>query len=507
MSEQPAPMRGSAQRSRTRGVAPQLVGMVAMLLLGAPACPAASSPAAVAPGADPGLASRLEEALSTRALRRARVSALVVRASDGAVLFEQSPDRPLTPASNMKILTAMAALETFGPTWRFETEVLADRLPDEDGAVGTLYVRGGGDPAMTSEDWWRLAADLHRKGLRRVEGDVVLDPGAFDGARWHPDWGAVSSRAYHAPVGGLNANYGAFAVTVRPGSRPGEPVRVEIDPPVGYLVVANRARTGPPGGRSSLVVDRAPASLGEQVNVDGQTPAGGKPRTYYRSVSDPVRYAGAVLGMQLTALGIEVVGSTRVAVAAADALPLHTFEGRPLGEIVRLFVKYSNNAVAESLVKAMGAHRSGRPGSWENGIPAFREALASLGVDDTDLKIVDGSGLSYRDKLTPRALVEALRISRGSFRIGPELTASLPIANGDGTLEKRVEGAPGRVRAKTGLLNRITSLSGFAELPDGEVAIFSVLTNGYRGSDEQAMDALDRFVAVLTDPEPTTTRP
>jgi D-alanyl-D-alanine carboxypeptidase/D-alanyl-D-alanine-endopeptidase (penicillin-binding protein 4) len=122
----------------------------------------------------------------------------------------------------------------------------------------------------------------------------------------------------------------------------------------------------------------------------------------------------------------------------------------------------------------------------------------SLGIDLEGLRIVDGSGLSYRDKLTPRSLVDALRIARHSFRIGPELTAALPIANGDGTLEKRVEGAAGQVRAKTGLLNRVTALSGFAALPGGDVAIFSVLTNGYRGSDEEAMDALDHFVAVLT---------
>ncbi len=446
------------------------------------------------------LSERLDAALLGRGLRRARVSALVVRARDGAVLFERSPDQALTPASNMKILTAMAALETFGPTHRFETAVLADRSPGADGVVGTLYVRGGGDPAMTSEDWWRLSADLYSRGLRRVEGDVVLDPSAFDGARWHPDWGAVSSRAYHAPVGGLNANYGAFAVTVRPGARPGDPVLVDVDPQVPYLAVMNRARTGPAGQRSSLVVDRRAGADGELVTVDGQAPAGGKTKTYYRSVTDPTRYAGAVLGMQLAALGVEVQGKTQVGLVPPAAVPVLEFQGRPLGEIVRLFVKFSNNAVAESLVKAMGAHATGAPGSWENGIPASRAALSSLGVDLEGLRVVDGSGLSYRDKLSPRVLVEALRIGRGSFRIGPELTAALPIANGDGTLEKRVEGAPGRVRAKTGLLNRVTSLSGFAELADGEVAIFSVLTNGYRGTDEQAMDALDRFVAVLTDP-------
>ena len=205
------------------------------------------------------LAAKLDAALAVKALRRAHVSAFVVRASDGEVLFEHSPDRALTPASNMKILTALAALQTFGPTHRFETPILADEPLDATGGVHVLFVRGGGDPVLNSEDWWRLAADLHAHGLRRVQGDLVLDDGVFDGARWHPDWGAVSSRAYHAPVGGITANYGAFAVTVKPGARAGDPVKVEVDPPVAYLRVANRARTGPANARSSIVVDRSAA--------------------------------------------------------------------------------------------------------------------------------------------------------------------------------------------------------------------------------------------------------
>jgi D-alanyl-D-alanine carboxypeptidase/D-alanyl-D-alanine-endopeptidase (penicillin-binding protein 4) len=443
------------------------------------------------------LAERLDQALDVRALRRARISAYVVRAVDGKVLFERSPDRALTPASNMKILTGMAALQTFGPTHRFETRILSDSLPDAAGEVRLLYLRGGGDPVLNSEDWWRLASDLRSRGLRRVRGDLILDDHYFDAARWHPDWGRTSSRAYHAPVGGLTANYGAFSVTVRPGPAPGDPVFVAVDPPVAYLSVANRARTGYVGQRSTLVVDRVVGGSGEIVQVDGAIAADAGVRTYYRSVLDPTRYAGAVLRLQLAAVGIAVDGDVRVGSVPDEAVPLYVFQGRPVGEIVRLFVKFSNNAVAESLVKSMGAHATGAPGSWKNGVPAYRAALESLGLDLKGLRIVDGSGLSYRDKLTPRALVDALRIAWSSFRIGPELTSALPIANGDGTLEKRMGEAPGRARAKTGLLSRVTSLSGFAELADGETAVFSVLTNGYRGSDEEAMKALDHFVAVL----------
>jgi D-alanyl-D-alanine carboxypeptidase/D-alanyl-D-alanine-endopeptidase (penicillin-binding protein 4) len=452
-----------------------------------------------APKAHDSLTARLDAVLSSRALRRARVSVLVVRIQDGTSLYEHSPDRGLTPASNMKILTALAALDLFGPSYRFETPVSADAAPDRAGSVETLYLRGSGDPALTSEDWWRLAGDLRSTGVREVRGDLVLDDGAFDAARWHPDWGPVSSRAYHAPVSAVMANYGAFSVTVQAGSRPGEAVRVEVDPPISYLRVANRARTGQPRERRTLLVDRVVGNGGEVVNVDGILPANTSPRTYYRSVLDPTRYAGAVLRMQLEALGIRVGGNVRVGPVPSDAHELLRFKGRPMAEIVRLFVKFSNNAIAEALVKAMGA-REGEVGSWEGGIRVLRERLEALGVPLRGLSFVDGSGLSYRDKLSPRALVEALRIARASFSLGPEFTAALPIASRDGTLEKRAEGARDAVRAKTGLLNRVTALSGYARLADGEVVAFSILANGYRVSDDAAMAALDQFAAALISP-------
>ena len=252
------------------------------------------------------LAERLDAVAGSRTLRGARVAALVVRARDGRVLYERSPDRPLTPASNMKILTAIAALDAFGPAYHFETPILADAQPDASGSVGTLYVRGSGDPVLNSEDWWRVASQLRTAGLRSVRGNIVMDDLAFDDARWHPDWGVTTSRAYHAPVGAISANYNTFVVTVRAGARSGDPVHVEIDPPVAYLSVANRALTGRAQGRRTLAVDRVAGSRGEIVTIDGLLPAGADERTYYVSVLDPTRYAGAVLRLQLSAPGRQI---------------------------------------------------------------------------------------------------------------------------------------------------------------------------------------------------------
>jgi D-alanyl-D-alanine carboxypeptidase/D-alanyl-D-alanine-endopeptidase (penicillin-binding protein 4) len=434
-----------------------------------------------------------------RALRGAGIGALVVDGA-GRVIYARSPDRALIPASNQKILTALAALDELGPTHRFTTEVLAEAAPDAEGAVGTLYLRGGGDPALTSEDFWRLAADLRRAGLRSVREAIVVDDSLFDAKRWHPSWGRTGARAYHAPVGALTVNYGAFAVTVEPNGSVGSSLRAVVDPPIDFLTLSNRARTGPPRARASLVVDRRPLVEREEVVLRGDFPAGRPAKTFHRSVLDPGRYAGSVLAAQLRAVGVTVGPGLRRAGVPGSAVSLLAFEGPPLSDVVRSFLKYSNNQIGEALVKTLGTRAAGTPGSWHAGAAAVRGTLEALGLPTAGLALVDGSGLSYENRVTARLLVSALVAARRSFRFGPEFEAALPIAFADGTLQERADAAEGRVRAKTGLLTRVTSLSGYAERPDGERLFFAVITNGFRRSAEEAMDALDGFAAALVRP-------
>src|SRR5262245_22366829 len=219
-------------------------------------------------GAD-SLAARLDAALASASLRGARVAALVIDREDGHELYARDPDQAMIPASNLKVLTAVAALEAFGPTHRFTTEVLIERPPDAEGAVERLIVRGGGDPSLTSEDLWRLAADVRRAGVLRARQGLLLDDGAFDRERWHPSWGAVSARAYHAPISALTVNYGAIGVTVIPGGRAGDAVRVMVDPPVPFFRVTNRATTGSSRARDSLAVERRAGDGFENVLVSG----------------------------------------------------------------------------------------------------------------------------------------------------------------------------------------------------------------------------------------------
>ena len=371
---------------------------------------------------------------------------------------------------------------------------------------------------MNSEDWWRLAADLRREGLRLVSGDLRVDDSLFDPPGWHPSWGRISARAYHAPVGALTANYGAFNVSVWPNRQPGVSARVELDPPVDYLRLHNRAKTVAKSARPRLSVDRARGRredgfADEVVRVDGVARVGDEVDRVHRSVLDPGLYAASLLALQLEANGIDVEGAVRRAALGTSEgdeafVPLLERPGRTVAEVVQLCMKYSNNSIAEALVKNLGAWDGAdlaaspaRQGGWSEGLAALRAELARRGVDLGDATLVDGSGLSLQNRLTPRALVDALRAGRDSFAFGPEFVASMPIAERDGTLEKRLRGGDGRIRAKTGLLSDadVTSLSGYAERGDGELLVFSILVNGFSGGSGRAMDAVDALARALLD--------
>lgn len=437
---------------------------------------------------------RLATALAHPGCRGATVGVLVADAATGEELFARHADTPLTPASNMKVLTAVAALAAFGPAHQFVTTVSADRPIDAEGSVGTLAVRGGGDPALTSEELWRLAADLQRRGLRRVRDGLLLDDSYFDGERWNPAWGSASARAYHAPVAALTANYGAFSVEVAPPPRGGLPAHVSIDPPVPFFQLADAVRLG---GAAPISVERVPDGGRERVRVAGSVRPGGDTVVVQRSVADPVRYAAAVLRMQLAALGIAVDGGDRLAPVPAGYVELTAFRGRPLAEVIALLMKWSNNNIAEMLVKNLGAQASGAPGGWTNGTAAVRAQLAALGVDLAGLTMVDGSGLAASDRVTPRTLVSALRAGRDAFAFAPELAAALPIAGRDGTLRQRAAGAADRARAKTGLIDGVASLSGYARTGDGRDVAFSILNNGADAGAAAATAANDAFLEAL----------
>jgi D-alanyl-D-alanine carboxypeptidase/D-alanyl-D-alanine-endopeptidase (penicillin-binding protein 4) len=439
----------------------------------------------------------LERLLRAPALRGARVGLVVADLNTGTPIVERNPDRPMVPASNQKLLVASTALAHWGPAHRFETPVYVDGEIDERGVLdGSLWIRGKGDPGFTSENLWKLAEEIRLHGITRIRGGIGVDAGYFDGHRFHPDWEPISARAYHSPTSAFAANYSSFRVEVAPSPRVGLPAVVSVAPMTPYFRVRSTAVTAPGARRLTLTLEPLPDGSGERVNVQGSVPPGGKPKTYWRRVALPERYAGSLLRTQLETQGVRVGGSLRLGVLPGSARELLRYKGEPLGRIVWKLNKFSNNFIAEQLTKALGADVYGEPGSWEKGVDVIRSHLHELGVGGRGTVVADGSGLSPRNRVSAAMLVAVARRAALGFEFGAEFIASLPLGGLDGTLEDRLnDGAP-PVRGKSGHLRHVASLSGL--VPRGERRlVFAVLINGARGNQLDVDAAIDAFVAAL----------
>jgi D-alanyl-D-alanine carboxypeptidase/D-alanyl-D-alanine-endopeptidase (penicillin-binding protein 4) len=309
----------------------------------------------------------------------------------------------------------------------------------------------------------------------------------------------VSARAYEAPVSAFAANYSSFRIELSSATGGGNAIAARLAPAVSYLVLRSDAASRVGGGALGVSIEPLANGGGELVRVHGGLAPGSPPRSLWRSVAFPESYAASLLAMQLEAQGVRVQGGVRLGERPADARELLRFKGERLAEAVELQNKWSNNFIAEQLCKALGAEVYGPPGSWEKGTRAIREYLRSIGIADASLVIADGSGLSPRNRVSPAALVRVVREAAASFRYGPEFIASLPLGGLDGTLEDRQGGAAGAVRAKTGHLRHVASLSGVTPGPGGELLAFSVVVNGARGGYEDVDAAIDAFVTSLSE--------
>ncbi|MEO6988042.1 MAG: D-alanyl-D-alanine carboxypeptidase/D-alanyl-D-alanine-endopeptidase [Aquihabitans sp.] len=386
---------------------------------------ATSSPSG-ATAADPALSALLDRVVADSP----DATCLTVQV-DGRQIYVHDGERPMIPASTLKLLTASAALDQLGPEHRTTTRVVADASPVKGLVGGDLVLVGGGDPLLTT-DLNRLVRhigdDLHPTSLDRL-ADEVVDAGVL----------MISGR-----VVGDESRY--------------DSARVVDSWPERYIT---QNQSGP---LSALTVDD-----GYDVSMDG--PDG---QLIRRRSDDPARSAAAAFSRLLTDRGILIGGDAIAGTAPSNPVELASIESAPLTDVVSELLVTSDNQTAELLTKEMGLAETGE-GSTEAGLEVIESHLADHGVAGADL--TDGSGLAPSNQVTCDQLVEVLDLTGG---IDGSLGSALPVAGESGTLKRRFTDTPaaGLLRAKTGYLAEVTSLAGFVPLASGEVATFAYIANG-----------------------------
>jgi len=421
----------------------------------------------------------------------------IVDIDTGETVYAYSPDEPRVIASNTKLFTTAAILDALGPGYTFDTRFMMNGTLRDGVLRGDLGVVGSGDPQISGRDyagdsfaafreWARV---LRERGVERISGDVYLDHGLFDPPLVHPDWPRDQlTRWYEAPVDALSFNDNCILVRVWP-ERAGGQATVELVPGVPILKLRNTARTIGKG-RQSVIIHRA----GDELFVKGSIRSNSGPVEAWVTVPDPVLYFGEGLVTALAQEGIRIDGRLqpveRLPGVVWERLAVHRSD---LLSAIRVTNKRSQNFYAESLAKHLGALRCGQ-GSWEDGVRAIGEFATSLGIPEGSFHMADGSGMSRENRFAPRHLTLLLR-HMFFHPSGAEYAQSLPYSGEDlGSWKRRLAEPPygGNVFAKTGTLEGVSALSGYAKAVSGKAYAFSILLNRVGGDAHAAQDGIVR---------------
>jgi serine-type D-Ala-D-Ala carboxypeptidase/endopeptidase (penicillin-binding protein 4) len=465
--------------------------------------PAAAQPeptnGATGGNAAAGLHAQLEEMIRRPGWTDDRWSVMVVSLDRGDTLFAQNAHEPLAPASNMKLFTTAAALYYLGPDFRWNTFLMATG-PVQDGVLhGDLVVYGTGDPTFSGRFgsalavWHAFADTLESLGVREVRGDVVGDASYFGGSGAGEGWQtSYMNAAYAASSGALSYAENVATLQIRPAEQVGWRPEVRLVPGGEGIAVVNQARTVA-GGATRIHAARV--AYDGPIVVRGQIARGSAPVTRAVPVSDPARLAAAIFRDVLHRRDIVTSGGLRSALTEAESpvtgrsvfapaldsreqvrvLAVHT--SPPIIDVLDIINRRSHNMMAEQVLRTVGRVAVG-DGSVEGGRRALEHMMRTEGHPAPgEIQVYDGSGLSVLNRSSAHGLVSLLAIMAES-PMWEHYWETLPEAGSPGGLRRMQQtAAQGNLRAKTGTINRVSSLAGYVRAGNGERLAFAIISN------------------------------
>src|SRR6059036_3589135 len=468
-----------------------------------------SSVAAQTPAARPrtaplkgSLEQRLAQLIDVPPFNRATWGIYVVD-DRGRVVYQRNADHFAVPASNTKLVVTAAAAVLLPADYRVTTSLYVNGRVEAGVLEGDLILYGRGDPTWSARCYAvdtlapgvcdstftaidAIADSVRAKGIRRITGKLVGDGSYFEPTMIHYGWNAWDLTWWYAePVSGLGFHDNSVDFRIDAGPAEDAPPMITWSPELGLITFENRARTVAADSATTIGDNffRKPGAW--DVWAEGTVALDRKPWIESFALPDPNLYAARALAAALLRRGIAIEGGTAsttdsLAYRAARGCcpPLVEYRGRPLSDIVFPILNSSQNWFAEMLLKILGREVKGE-GSWSAGLDVERRFLIdSVRIDSTAFALEDGSGLAAGNLVTPRAFAQLLAYMHRHPKRAPFL-AALPHSGQPGSLLKRFAGTAveGRVIAKTGSIDRVNSLSGFIERPNGRTITFSIQAN------------------------------
>jgi len=445
-------------------------------------------------------------------LKHGSLSISVIDVESGRLLASYEPERSLSPASNLKVLATASALALLGPGYRFQSSLEYDGELSRDGVLsGNLYLRGYGDPSLGSpflegamplpQLMERLRMAVQQAGIRRIGGDIVGDASAFgsgsSGRAWH--WEDMGNY-YGAGAWALNLHENLHYLHFQQQAQLGAtPQIIGVEPEIPGLEFINEVRSAARGSGDNAYIFGAPYQYNRYVR--GTIPAGDGVFTIKGSLPDPPLFAAQCLRQGLAAVGIMSSGASSMlnGPERGQRRLLYTHYSPPLSQIVNRANMESVNLYCEAMVKGIGWEKK-QEGSTSAGLEAIKDYWTARGLSWGGSYLSDGSGLSGSNAVTSLFLARLLRLMAGQeAAVFRPFYESLPEAGRSGSLKNTLKGtaAEGRLRAKSGTLERVRAYSGYATGRNGRLLAFSVIVNNYEGSGGAMRQKLERFMLEL----------
>ncbi|MDZ4403353.1 D-alanyl-D-alanine carboxypeptidase/D-alanyl-D-alanine-endopeptidase [Prosthecobacter sp.] len=403
----------------------------------------------------PGIVALLKEARANPALAGAAIGFCLINAQ-GEVVMEDNAQTAFIPASSLKTLTTATALEVLGPDFRFTT-TLKSTAPMKDGTIaGDLVIVGGGDPMLAMADLQAWAADLKKRGLKRITGRVRGDASLFSGSLYGDfwNWGDIGN-GYGSGVSGLNLNHNRYILVFRAGAAVGTPAELlGISTELPAIAWKNEVTTGPTGSGDGVVIHGGESTT--KVHLRGTVPLGAAKFQVTGAVPDPERFIAHHFSRVLVTAGIQINEA-----ASGNNKPEHELlkhESPSLTDIVTSIHATSDNHETECVFRMLGLKAGKAPDV------VIREHWKPRGLDFIGLRMEDGCGLARADFIRPLDLA-CLQFLAGKGPQGAVYKASLLSKDG--------------LRWKGGAMSGVRTVTGYVTGKSGEEFCFAFMVNHY----------------------------
>lgn len=411
------------------------------------------------------------------------LGAVVVDLTSGETLYRRNAGRLYIPASNMKLFSEAAALMVLGPDYHFKNQLSMGAGKIQQGVLqGNVYIQLSGDPSFNRENLKKLLSSLKELNINTIQGNVYIDSSVAGVTPYPPGWLTSDlTYSYGAPNAPVMLDANRLTVTVNPGARIGDPAIVEVDDGGGNITLNNQATTKAKaqGCGVGFSLDKE-----NHLTVRGCVGVGQWAVQQRMAIKNPLMYARAMIQSQLAKEHIQLNGQVQLGKTPGRSLLIATQYSKPLSELMADTLKPSDNLYADSLYLHAAAKLNGAPVNWQSAQPIIKNFLQSqTGIDFTNAIFTDGSGLSRYSLVTPEQTISLLKFLYQRFPLSYEYIAALPISGRDGTLQKRfrIPSQQGFVRAKTGTMVGINSLSGYLYTANGHTLAFALYINRQPG--------------------------